>query len=52
MAEKIFILDNLDCPHCASKIEQKINTLPEIDNAVFTNEQGLSLFVFLSLYER
>ena len=36
MAEKIFILDNLDCPHCASKIEQKINTLPEIDNAVFT----------------
>ena len=36
MTDKIFILDNLDCPHCASKIEQKINTLPEIENAVFT----------------
>ena len=36
MAEQIFILDNLDCPHCASKIEQKINTLPEIESAVFT----------------
>ncbi len=36
MTEQIFILDNLDCPHCASKIEQKINTLPEIESAVFT----------------
>ena len=36
MAEQIFILDNLDCPHCASKIEQKINTLPEIESAVVT----------------
>ena len=36
MATKIFTLNNLDCPHCASKIEQKINTLPEIESAVFT----------------
>ena len=36
MATKIFTLNNLDCPHCAAKIEQKINTLPEIESAVFT----------------
>lgn len=36
MSGQIFILENLNCAHCASKIEEKINTLPQIQSAVFT----------------
>lgn len=32
----VYILEGLDCANCASKIEKKLNTLPEIDDAVLT----------------
>ena len=32
----IYILEGLDCANCAAKIEQKLRTLPEIDDAVVT----------------
>ena len=32
----IYILQGLDCANCAAKIEQKLNTLPEVDDAVVT----------------
>ena len=35
MNKQIFILNNLNCAHCASKIEDKIKTLPEVENVVF-----------------
>ncbi|OBR90329.1 cadmium, zinc and cobalt-transporting ATPase [Clostridium ragsdalei P11] len=31
--KKEFILEGLDCAHCAAKIENKINEMPEIKNA-------------------
>lgn len=31
--KKEFILEGLDCAHCAAKIESKVNKLPEIKNA-------------------
>ncbi len=36
MSKSIFILENLNCANCASKIEAKINKLPQIESAVFT----------------
>ena len=36
MSENIFILENLNCANCASKIEAKINKLPQTESAVFT----------------
>ncbi|MDO5409719.1 MAG: heavy metal translocating P-type ATPase [Lachnospiraceae bacterium] len=32
----VYILENLNCANCAAKIEQKLNTLPEIEDAVLT----------------
>lgn len=34
--EKIYTIDNIDCANCASKIEQKLNEMPEIHSAVLT----------------
>ncbi len=34
MAEKTYILENLCCANCAAKIEEKMNTLPEVEKAV------------------
>ena len=31
-----FILENLNCAHCAAKIEEKIKTLPQVESVVFT----------------
>lgn len=36
MSNQIFILEDLNCAHCAAKIEDKIKTLPQIESAVFT----------------
>ncbi len=35
-ATTVFILEGLDCPNCAQKIEDKLNSLPEIGEAVVT----------------
>ncbi len=35
MAQHIFILNNLNCAHCAGKIEEKIKQHPQIQQAVF-----------------
>lgn len=32
----VYILQGLDCPNCAQKIEDHLNTLPEIEEAVVT----------------
>ena len=29
----VFIIDGLDCAHCAAKLEKQINDMPEIKNA-------------------
>ena len=31
--QRIYILEGLDCPNCAAKIEQKIQTMPEVEYA-------------------
>ena len=36
MAQKIYILENLECANCAAKIEAKFNALPEVESAVIT----------------
>lgn len=36
MAKKIYILENLGCANCASKIESKINAMPEVEEATIT----------------
>lgn len=33
---KIYILENLGCAHCAAKMEEKINALPEVKKATLT----------------
>lgn len=33
---KVYILENLDCAHCAAKMEEKINQLPEVTSATIT----------------
>lgn len=34
--EKIYLIENLDCANCGSKIEKKLNELPEIKSAQLT----------------
>ena len=36
MAQKIYMLENLDCANCAAKIEAKFNALPEVEAATIT----------------
>ena len=36
MAGKIYIIDNLDCANCASKIEKKFNDHPQVQSATIT----------------
>ena len=36
MAQKVYILENLDCANCAAKIEAKFNALPEVEEATIT----------------
>ena len=36
MAEKIYILDDLDCANCAAKIESKLNAHPLVEKATIT----------------
>lgn len=33
---KTYIIDHLDCAHCASKMEEKIGQMPEVSSAVLT----------------
>ncbi len=33
---KVYIIDGLDCAHCASKVEERINLVPGVENAVLT----------------
>ena len=33
MAQKVYIIENLDCANCAAKIEAKFNVLPEVEEA-------------------
>ena len=33
---KTYLIDNLGCAHCASKMEEKINALPEVSSATLT----------------
>ena len=33
---KVYILENLDCAHCAAKIESKIAAMPEVQEATIT----------------
>lgn len=36
MDKKIYILENLDCAHCASKMEARINDLPGVTQAAIS----------------
>ena len=36
MAQKIYILEELDCANCAAKIEAKFNALPQVEEATIT----------------
>ena len=33
---KIYIINGLDCAHCAAKVEERINEVPGVENAVLT----------------
>ncbi len=33
---KVYIIDGLDCAHCAAKVEERINEIPGVENAVLT----------------
>ena len=33
MAQKVYIIENLDCANCAARIEAKFNALPEVEEA-------------------
>lgn len=35
MTKQVFILNNLNCAHCAGKIEDKIKSMPELQNVAF-----------------
>lgn len=35
-AKQVYILENLGCANCAAKMEQKINSLPQVEAAVIT----------------
>ncbi|MDO5785952.1 MAG: heavy-metal-associated domain-containing protein, partial [Eubacteriales bacterium] len=34
MANKVYLLENLGCAHCAGKIEQEVQRLPQVEEAV------------------
>ena len=34
--KQVFLIENLDCAHCAAKIESKIAALPEVEDATIT----------------
>ena len=34
MASKVYLLENLGCAHCAGKIEQEVQRLPQVEEAV------------------
>ena len=36
MQRKVYILENLDCAHCAAKIERKLSKLPELSDVSVT----------------
>ena len=36
MQQKVYIIDNLDCAHCAARVEEKINAMPEVETATIT----------------
>ena len=36
MPRKIYIIENLDCAHCAAKIEANFNALPQVEEATIT----------------
>ena len=38
MERKIYNIANLDCAHCAAKIEEKLNALPNVQEAVIALE--------------
>ena len=33
---KVYIINGLDCAHCAAKVEERINEVPGVENAVLT----------------
>ncbi len=36
MPKKVYIVDNLDCAHCAAKIEEKIAKMPKVQEVSLT----------------
>ncbi len=36
MAQKVYLIDNLDCANCAAKIEDKFNAHPQVQEATIT----------------
>ncbi|MDO4286584.1 MAG: heavy-metal-associated domain-containing protein, partial [Eubacteriales bacterium] len=34
MANKVYLMENLGCAHCAGKIETEVNQLPQVEEAV------------------
>ncbi|MEE0327033.1 MAG: heavy metal translocating P-type ATPase [Butyricicoccus sp.] len=38
MANKVYIMENLDCAHCAGKIEAEVRKLPQVQEAVMVFE--------------
>ena len=36
MEKKVYLIQNLDCAHCAAKIEEKLAALPEIQEVSIT----------------
>ncbi len=36
MVKKVYLVENLDCANCASKVEAALNALPEVQEAVIT----------------
>ena len=36
MPRKVYMIDHLDCANCAAKMEDKINQLPQVEEAVLT----------------
>ena len=40
MEKKVYLIENLDCANCAAEVEAKLNTLPEVKEAVLTYATG------------
>ena len=36
MQQKVYIIENLDCAHCAARVEDKINAMAEVEAATIT----------------